>query len=77
MVRFISKYNILSNISIYSTEKKSKRKSEESFDTEISETDNGRNQIDLEAWKFEKGSMKVLKDIPYEGTLSGDEDGDF
>ena len=29
------------------------------------------------AWAFEKGQLKPPADLPYDGNLSGDEDGDY
>ena len=29
------------------------------------------------AWAFEKGQLKPSADLPYDGNLSGDEDGDY
>jgi len=59
--------------------KKRKTKKHEDQDNEDDEEEDERegSRLDEEVWEFKKGSMRVSSDMPYEGDLSGDEDGDF
>ncbi len=34
-------------------------------------------ELDEQVWQFRKGQMSLAADLPFDGSLSGDEDGDF
>ena len=54
-----------------------KKKDEEDNEEENEEDEREGSRLDEEVWEFKKGNMRVSSDMPYEGNLSGDEDGDF